>query len=414
MKKSASTSTRRRVRFDSIDAVLADFKAGKMVIITDDADRENEGDLVMAASKATARAVNFMATHGRGLICTPVLPARARQLGLNRMVTENREPHQTDFTVSVDAARGVTTGISAADRARAIKLLASKKSVPGDLVQPGHVFPLQAKPGGVLQRAGHTEAAVDLARLAGLDASAVICEILKDDGSMARLPDLVKFKRKHGLKIGTIQDLIEYRRQREKLVECHERLELPTDFGPFHLHVYRASLDGHYHLALVRGEVDEAVDARPVLVRVHGESLIADVFSARAPAGQHALHDAMEAIAAEGRGVLVYMRTHGSEAEVARQIHTIQKRLGQSAAKSAAKKVPARRTALASDLREVGLGAQILADLGVRRLRLLTNAPKRVVGLGGYGLEIVEQVPLSRKAKPKPKPKSPRPPKRRR
>lgn len=401
-KKTTSTRRPARPRFDPIDQVIADFKAGKLVIVTDDADRENEGDLVMAANKITAKAVNFMATYGKGLICTPLTPDRARQLGLNRMVSENREPHQTDFTVSVDAAKGVTTGISAADRAKAIKILASKKSVPSDLVQPGHVFPLQAKPGGVLQRAGHTEAAIDLARLAGLDASAVICEILKEDGSMARLPDLLKFKRKHGLKICTIQDLIEYRRQREKLVELRETLELPTDFGSFELRVYRASLDGHHHFALVRGEVDKAVDPRPPLVRVHSENVIADVFSARAPAGAHALHDAMAAIAREGRGVIVYMRTHGSEGEVAAQLHAIQKKLGQEGTKPAAKKAPIKRKVLARDLREVGLGAQILADLGVSRLRLLTNAPKRVVGLGGYGLEIVEQVSLlEKKAKPR-------------
>jgi len=392
-------------RFDAIEAVVADLRAGKMVVVTDDADRENEGDLVMAAGKCTPAAVNFMALHGRGLICVPVTPERTRQLGLARMVSENRETHQTDFTVSVDAARGVTTGISAADRAKAIKVLAGKKSIPADLVQPGHIFPLQAKPGGVLQRAGHTEAAVDLARLAGLDPSAVICEILNEDGSMARLPDLLKFKRKHKLKICTIRDLIEYRNRQEKLVECIETLELPTDFGPFTLHVYRNSLDGHHHLALVRGKVDGKA---PALVRVHSENLIADVFCARAPAGTHALHDALAAIAKEGRGVLVYMRTHGSEDEIARQVHAIQSKLGREGkeTKPAKPDVEEEGTGFGRDLREYGLGAQILADLGVRRLRLLTNAPKRVVGLAGYGLEIIEQVPLvtppkKKAAKPK-------------
>ncbi|MEM1060475.1 MAG: 3,4-dihydroxy-2-butanone-4-phosphate synthase [Verrucomicrobiota bacterium] len=386
-------------RFDEIDAVVADLKEGKMVIVTDDADRENEGDLVMVAGKCTPGAVNFMARHGRGLICVPLTQERARQLGLARMVSENREPHQTDFTVSVDAARGVSTGISAADRARAIKVLAGKKSAPSDLVQPGHVFPLQAKPGGVLQRAGHTEAAVDLARLAGADPSAVICEILNEDGSMARLPDLMKFKRRHKLKICTIRDLIEYRRRRERLVERIETLELPTDFGPFTLHVYRARPDGHHHLALVRGEVS---GQEPALVRVHSENLIADVFFTRAPAGQHALHDAMAAIAKEGRGVLVYMRTHGSEDEVTRQIHAIHAKLGRAVSAEAKSKPRAKaEPGLGRALREYGLGAQILSDLGVSRLRLLTNAPKRIVGVEGYGLEVVEQVPLNGKAKGK-------------
>ncbi|MFQ3671661.1 MAG: 3,4-dihydroxy-2-butanone-4-phosphate synthase, partial [Verrucomicrobiia bacterium] len=271
-------SLRAETGFDPVEELLAEIRRGRLVILTDDADRENEGDLILAAEKVTARAVNFMATHGRGLICVPITRERARQLGLQRMVLDNRESFKTDFTVSVDAAAGVTTGISAKDRAATIRILSRGDSRPEDLVQPGHVFPLQAKDGGVLQRAGHTEAAVDLARLAGLDASAVICEILKADGSMARLPDLMKFKREHGLKMGTIRDLIEYRRRKEKLVVREQEIDLPTDFGVFRLHLYRSALDGSHHLALVKGQIPED---RPVLVRVHSECLTGDVFGSR-------------------------------------------------------------------------------------------------------------------------------------
>ncbi len=238
-------------QFDAIDDVLSDVAKGRMVVVTDDADRENEGDLVMAAEKVTPEAVNFMATHGRGLICVPISNERAEQLGLQRMVVQNREKHRTDFTVSVDAARGVTTGISAYDRATTILAIANPKSAPEDLSQPGHVFPLRAKDGGVLRRAGHTEAAVDLARMAGLQPAGVLCEILHDDGTMARLPELMEFRKKHGLRICTIQSLIAYRRLREKLVELEQIVKMPTDYGDFDLHLYRSKLDGQHHLALV-------------------------------------------------------------------------------------------------------------------------------------------------------------------
>src|SRR5438477_4566865 len=244
--------------FDTIDDVVSDVAKGRMVIVTDDADRENEGDLVMAAEKATPDAINFMATHGRGLICVPISNERAEQLGLQRMVAQNRKMYRTDFTVSVDAARGVTTGISAFDCATTILAVANPKSSPDDLVQPGHVFPLRAKDGGVLRRAGHTEAAIDLAQLAGLQPAGVLCEILHDDGTMARLAELMEFRKKHGLRICTIQSLIAYRRKREKLVELEQIVKMPTEYGDFDLHLYRATLDGQHHLALVKGKIDKS------------------------------------------------------------------------------------------------------------------------------------------------------------
>src|SRR5450755_189937 len=296
------------LEFDTIDDVVRDIANGKLVIVTDDADRENEGDLVMAAEKATPAAVNFMSKFGRGLICVPVSNERAEQLGLQRMVAQNREMYRTDFTVSVDAARGVTTGISAHDRAATIRTIAKPKSGPEDLVQPGHVFPLRAKDGGVLRRAGHTEAAVDLARMAGLQPAGVLCEILHDDGTMARLPELMQFKKKHGLRICTIQSLIAHRRLREKLVELEQVVKLPTDYGDFDLHLYRSTLDGAHHLALVKGKISKT---RPTLVRVHSECLTGDVFGSRRCDCGNQLHAALQQIADEGNGVLLYMPQEG-------------------------------------------------------------------------------------------------------
>ncbi|MEY3481402.1 MAG: Riboflavin biosynthesis protein RibBA [Verrucomicrobiota bacterium] len=375
--------------FDPIEAVIKDIKVGRMVIVTDDAERENEGDLVMAASKVTPEAVNFMAKNGRGLICVPLAESRAKQLGLQRMVAHNREIHRTDFTVSVDAAKGVTTGISARDRARTIKTLASAKSSPSDLTQPGHVFPLQAKEGGVLQRAGHTEAAVDLARLAGLDATGVICEVLKEDGSMARLPDLQVFRRRHKLKMCSIRDLIAYRRRREKLVQREQCVHLPTEFGDFDLYLYRSLTDGAHHLALVRGEIDPK---QPVLVRVHSECLTGDVFGSRRCDCGSQLHRAMRQISEHGNGVLVYMRQEGRGIGLPAKIHAYKLQEAGLDTVEANK-----RLGFPMDLREYGLGAQILSDLGVRKIRLLTNNPRKMVGLSGHGLEIVARVAIKSK-----------------
>ncbi len=372
--------------FDSIDSVVADLRRGRMVIVVDDADRENEGDLIMAAEHATPAAINFMARFGRGLICVPTTEERLKQLGVERMVTQNRESFKTDFQVSVDAARGITTGISAADRARTIQIMAGPTSVAEDLVQPGHVFPLRARAGGVLQRAGHTEAAVDLARLAGCRPIGILCEILKDDGSMARLPDLVKFARKHRLKLATIEDLIKHRRTREKLVQRVETVEMPTDFGDFHLHLYRTSTDGQHHIALVKGDV---AGKAGVLVRVHSECLTGDVFGSRRCDCGPQLHQAMKQISREGRGVIVYMRQEGRGIGLAPKIlaYKLQER-GLDTVEANLK------LGYKMDLREYGLGAQILADLGLKTIRLLTNNPKKIVGLEGYGLEVIEQIPI--------------------
>jgi 3,4-dihydroxy 2-butanone 4-phosphate synthase / GTP cyclohydrolase II len=376
--------------FDPIEKVLVDIRDGKMVIVVDDADRENEGDLVMAAEAASPESVNFMAKHGRGLICVPTTVERLKQLGIERMVVQNRESFKTDFQVSVDSSWGITTGISAADRAHTIRVLADPTALPEDLVQPGHVFPLRARPGGVLQRAGHTEAAVDLVRLAGCRPIGVICEIMSHDGSMARLPELLRFARRHKLRICTIEDLIKYRRTREKLVEKLEVIKLPTDYGEFDLHLYRSQLDGQHHLALVKGDV---AGARDVLVRVHSECLTGDVFgSKRCDCGAQ-LHQAMKQVAEAGRGVIVYMRQEGRGIGLAPKIQAY--KLQENGFDTVTANL---ELGYPMDLREYGLGAQILVDLGLKTICLLTNNPKKVVGLEGYGLEIVRQVPIRVKA----------------
>ena len=383
---------RRPAGADPIEQVIAAMRAGRMVIMTDDAGRENEGDLVLAARSVTPALINFMAKEGRGLICAPVSRARAEKLGLSRMVARNEEKFGTDFTVSVDAAKGITTGISAHDRSATLRALGRPSPRADDLVQPGHIFPVRAKEGGVLVRAGHTEAAVDLAKLAGRGDAAVICEILNPDGTMARWEDLLEFKKRHGLKLGTIQELIEYRRRKEKLVVREQTVKLPTDYGPFDLHLYRNVTDGSHHLALVKGRVK---GSQPVLVRVHSECLTGDVFASRRCDCGNQLHDALRRIGQEKKGVLVYMRQEGRGIGLPAKIkaYRLQER-GLDTVEAN------RKLGYPADLREYGIGAQILADLGVRRMRLLTNNPKKVVGLGGYGLELVDQVPIRSKANP--------------
>jgi 3,4-dihydroxy 2-butanone 4-phosphate synthase/GTP cyclohydrolase II len=379
-------------RFNSIESVITDLRKGRMVIVVDDADRENEGDLIMAAEFVSPAAINFMAKNGRGLICVPTTSERLQQLGIERMVRQNRETFKTDFQISVDAAGGISSGISAADRAETIRIMADPTALPENLVQPGHVFPLRARPGGVLQRAGHTEAAVDLVTLAGCRRIGVICEIMNDDGSMARLPDLLRFAKQHQLKICTIADLIHYRRTREKLVERVEVVKMPTDYGPFDLHLYRSKIDGQHHLALVCGQVSAR---KNVLVRVHSECLTGDVFGSRRCDCGPQLQQAMRQIAEAGAGVLVYMRQEGRGIGLAPKIKAYKlQEQGYDTVEAN------RRLGYDMDLREYGLGAQILADLGLKTIRLLTNNPRKIVGLEGHGLRIVEQVPIRVKPNP--------------
>jgi len=374
--------------FDSVESVLADIRAGRMVIVTDDEDRENEGDLICAAEKITAEMVNFMVRQGGGMLCVPVSLEIAQKLNLASMVPENREAFRTDFTVTVDAAQGISTGISAADRTRTIRLLADPKSVPADLVQPGHINPLVAKPGGVLRRAGHTEAAVDLARMAGLREAGVLIEIMNPDGTMARLPHLKKFAKKHGLKMCSIADLIAHRRLSEKLVEKIEVVDMPTDFGTFKLHLYKGSLDGVHHVALVMGDI---TPGESILVRVHSECLTGDVFASRRCDCGSQLHAAMERIEAEGCGIVLYMRRHeGRGIGLPAKIHAYKLQEGGMDTVEANL-----RLGFPAELRDYGVGAQILVDLGIRKMRFLTNNPKKVIGLEGYGLEIVERVPIA-------------------
>ncbi|MCH7228657.1 bifunctional 3,4-dihydroxy-2-butanone-4-phosphate synthase/GTP cyclohydrolase II [Haloferula sp. A504] len=379
------------LEFHPIEEIIAEIAAGRMVIVADDPERENEADLIGAASLCTQEMVSFMAVHGRGLICAPITVERAEQLELPQMTRRNREGHKTAFTISVDAAKGITTGISAADRALCIRQLADEKCGPDDFVQPGHVFPLQSMRGGTLRRAGHTEAAIDLARLAELPPAAVICEIMNDDGSMSRVGELGDFQKRHNLKACTIAQLIEYRRHSEKLVVREETIQLPTDHGEFDCHLYRIEIDGSHHLALSRGEIRQD---EPTLVRVHSECLTGDAFRSRRCDCGEQLDAALERISKEG-GVLLYLRQEGRGIGLAAKIHAY-KLQEQGLDTIEANE----RLGFPADLRDYGMGAQMLQDLGVGKIRLLTNNPKKVVGLDGYGLEIVEQLPISSPSNP--------------
>ncbi len=380
-----ATSAEPRV-FASIEDAIDDIRNGKFVVVVDDPDRENEGDLVIAAQFATPAAVNFMATHARGLICLCLTEERCDQLGLHQMTEHNETPLGTAFTVSVEAREGVTTGISAADRSRTIQVAIDAKSTPYDLVHPGHVFPLRARDGGVLRRAGQTEASVDLARLAGLYPAGVVCEIMNEDGTMARVPDLVPYADRHALKVVTVADLVEYRRRHEKLVERDVAVRLPTEYGEFQAVAFREKLTGKHHLALVHGQVDGMDD---VLVRVHSECLTGDVFhSLRCDCGDQ-LDTALRRIAAEECGVLLYMAQEGRGIGLLNKLkaYELQERGMDTVDANLALGFPA-------DAREWGIGNQILADLGLTTIRLLTNNPKKVSGLGAYGLRVTEQVPI--------------------